>query len=848
MDMGKTIRKMMGKIVAIGLAASVLASALPIGTGVQAANTSGSFAERIGQLQGKFPAGKYWNHMGSSANNPDGYTSTPCTHHGGCSRNGYNGWCGCNSFNNQSIQCFGFAEKLGYDVFGTNPRSWAKTYSISNVQAGDIIRYKNNGHSIFVTNVSGNSITYADCNSDGHCKIRWNATIKKSDVWGLSYISHAGNYQDVMSISSDTEKPSVSDVKIESVDANGYTVVAKVSDNVGIASVKCATWTSGNDQDDLIWKDMAVSGDKAWVYISFAEHGGYVDYYNNHVYAYDAAGNYAAMAAEYDRCEDIGTDFYAKIANKKLNRVVANLDDNAVSVSDRQDAGTLWKFERQADHSYKIISCLDGNVLEVKGSDSSEGANVQVGAWGNGGNQKWYVSKNAGGYALMPACAQGRAVDVKDISAAENANIQIWGWGYNNDAQVYGINRISDVGGYYPSMQAPKLCSQPSLDEECTEFRPGDTLYFQAQCKNAEKFYVKMQKDGKVVLENTVAAGKYKYLDLAEGNYRMDFTPVNEISSSSGTVTKTFAVKQEEAKEEVKPDPEEPKEEADPEPEEPKGEEDSEPEEPKEEVKPEQAEPEEPKGEEDSEPEEPKEEVKPDSEEPKEEVKPDSEEPKEEVKPEQAEPEEPKEEEQEDSEPEKPKEEKAGDVTGFCVKSEKTTSITLSWKGAKNASGYEIYRYPADSSKVEKKVKLSGAKSVSYTDKGLKQATAYRYRIRAYSVKNGKVSYGGFSEMIKGYTMLVKPKAQMIKIKFLRQANLLWKKVKNASGYEVYRSESKKGKYVKVRTVLKSKAINYYRDKNLKKNKSYYYKIRAYKTIDGKKIYSDYSAVKTARM
>ena len=133
--------------------------------------------------------------------------------------------------------------------------------------------------------------------------------------------------------------------------------------------------------------------------------------------------------------------------------------------------------------------------------------------------------------------------------------------------------------------------------------------------------------------------------------------------------------------------------------------------------------------------------------------------------------------------------------------------------------------------------------------------------IRAMAVYNGNTlediintadkkreTNGGFSEMIKGYTMLVKPKAQMIKIKFLRQANLLWKKVKNASGYEVYRSESKKGKYVKVRTVLKSKAINYYRDKNLKKNKSYYYKIRAYKTIDGKKIYSDYSAVKTARM
>ena len=34
------------------------------------------------ELQNKFPSGKYWNHAGSSVNNPDGYTSTPCTHHG----------------------------------------------------------------------------------------------------------------------------------------------------------------------------------------------------------------------------------------------------------------------------------------------------------------------------------------------------------------------------------------------------------------------------------------------------------------------------------------------------------------------------------------------------------------------------------------------------------------------------------------------------------------------------------------------------------------------------------------------------------------------------------------------
>ncbi|MBS6722063.1 MAG: leucine-rich repeat protein [Clostridiales bacterium] len=136
------------------------------------------------QLKAKFPHGKYWNHSGSSVNNPDGYTNTPCTHHGNCSKNDtdYSGWCGCNSFGS-AIQCMGFANKLAYDAYGSLPSSWSRT-NLDNLKAGDVIRYKNNTnkHSIFVTAVNGNTVTYGDCNSDGHCGIRWDKTISKGTV------------------------------------------------------------------------------------------------------------------------------------------------------------------------------------------------------------------------------------------------------------------------------------------------------------------------------------------------------------------------------------------------------------------------------------------------------------------------------------------------------------------------------------------------------------------------------------------------------------------------------------------------------------------------------------------
>ena len=135
------------------------------------------------ELMAKFPEGKYWN-----GGDPDGWTDKPCTHHGSCGKYGWNGWCGCNSFNGQSIQCMGFAEKLGFDATGYNPRlnenGWkTKSYSsaLNSLKAGDIVR--RNGHSMYVIGVDGNTVTIADCNAiNKSCNIRWGVTISKSNL------------------------------------------------------------------------------------------------------------------------------------------------------------------------------------------------------------------------------------------------------------------------------------------------------------------------------------------------------------------------------------------------------------------------------------------------------------------------------------------------------------------------------------------------------------------------------------------------------------------------------------------------------------------------------------------
>lgn len=79
-----------------------------------------------------------------------------------------------------------------------------------------------------------------------------------------------------------------------------------------------------------------------------------------------------------------------------------------------------------------------------------------------------------------------------------------------------------------------------------------------------------------------------------------------------------------------------------------------------------------------------------------------------------------------------------------------------------------------------------------------------------------------------------------------RKIKISWKKITGASGYEVYRATSKSGSYSKVKTVTSGSTVSY-TNTGLSKGKTYYYKVRAYRTVSGKKVYGNYSAVKYAK-
>ena len=95
-----------------------------------------------------------------------------------------------------------------------------------------------------------------------------------------------------VSIPKDAISPTISNVIISNVSSSGYTVTCDVSDNIGLSSVQFPTWSYNNGQDDLVWHEGEISGNKVTCRINVADHKGDVDCtYQTDIYAYDYAGN-----------------------------------------------------------------------------------------------------------------------------------------------------------------------------------------------------------------------------------------------------------------------------------------------------------------------------------------------------------------------------------------------------------------------------------------------------------------------------------------------------------------------------------------------------------------------------
>lgn len=251
-------------------------------------------------------------------------------------------------------ECYGFARLIGYNVFGSYPSSWSRVYRIDNVKKGDILQYGNtsgSGHTVFVTNVSGDTITFVDCNGNGnysgssyvrYCGIKWDNTISK---YGKMFNKYSFSYL----------------LSSPQLDSDIMTV-------------------------------------------------------------------------------DLGTDFYASITHIASWNHLTVEDNNNVDIcwetySDNQ----YWKFYKQYDGSYKIVSAKNDKCLDVENGSSDDGANIGVYENNDTDAQRWYIYKCGNGYQLKPKCSDC-VMEMNAWNFYQGVNL-VCGTKDNSDAEIFSINK-----------------------------------------------------------------------------------------------------------------------------------------------------------------------------------------------------------------------------------------------------------------------------------------------------------------------------------------------------------------------------------------------------------------------
>ena len=163
-----------------------------------------------------------------------------------------------------------------------------------------------------------------------------------------------------------------------------------------------------------------------------------------------------------------------------------------------------------------------------------------------------------------------------------------------------------------------------------------------------------------------------------------------------------------------------------------------------------------------------------------------------------------------------------------------------------HATHFEVYRKSSKSGKYKKirNFKYSFDRDwddCRMSDKSLSFNKKYYYRVRAYFTVSGKKYYSPY-----GY-VTSKTKLPWVKIQSgstvkngVRANSLKWDKVRGANGYRIYQYDYKKKKYVCIAD-RKAGSSRVFIHKNIKKGKTYKYKMRAYRYQNGKKVYGYWS-------
>ena len=177
-------------------------------------------------------------------------------------------------------------------------------------------------------------------------------------------------------------------------------------------------------------------------------------------------------------------------------------------------------------------------------------------------------------------------------------------------------------------------------------------------------------------------------------------------------------------------------------------------------------------------------------------------------------------------------------VKNARVTSTTATWITLEWERNANVTGYAIEQY-----KGGKWTQIAVTKNnttLTFTVKGLADATPYSFRIKTYKNADGKTNYSGYTT-VKAETPPAAVKNARVTSTTATWITLEWERNANVTGYAI--EQYKGGKWTQI-NVIRDKNVTTMVVGSLAKGTTYTFRMKSFKTVDGSNRFSEYISAK----
>ncbi len=384
--------------------------------------------------------------------------------------------------------------------------------NVGKIQIGDALN--KSGHVKLVTGVSNGVYEITEETPGQLTRSTYTAAQLVANNSGYSIL----RYADSIGVA-DTQPPVIKEQYSHLLDANRFRVVCTPTDNVGVTSVKAATWTD-EKQTDLVWRDCVYNGAGSWFMdIPFSEHHPSTAYVT-HFYVYDAAGNLTTGGVGFSTSKPIISNVYITDMNTTGYTVHCTAtDDYGISrvafptwTDKNGQDDLLWKDGQKSNSEYVFrVNTSDHKnetgtyithiyAYDASGNETSYGIGLTV--------QNDTTKPVLSNLTISDISSKGYTVKCKATDNVGLSRVQfptwtdkngqddiIWGFGgKNGDTYTYRVNvsaHNNETGKYHTHIYAFDYANNYSVIT-ITSFTPQDSyrVTFNANggsCETANK-------------------------------------------------------------------------------------------------------------------------------------------------------------------------------------------------------------------------------------------------------------------------------------------------------------------------------------------------------------------------